>query len=119
MPIEINLSLAGAETWSMIKASYDVDLIREYCKVMLGLKVNEAFLKFNRNSPRYRCISKDFHPAKNVFINSVGRSVGDKLNIKDYLGWVVVKSDFKTSQQALQLKLEEVLGYINIELIEY
>ena len=136
MPIEINLRLAGAETWSMIKASCDVDLVREYTNIMLGIKLDEVSLKNKWRFPRYRCISRDFHPAKNVTIKAIGikkdkvmqddvveisvfRSVEDKLCIKDYIGWISVKSDFgDTSEEKLSLKLESALECLIFEFIE-
>ena len=137
MPIEINLRLAGAETWSMIKASCDVDLVREYANIMLGIKVDEVFLKTKWKFPRYRCVSKDFHPAKDLIIKSIGiksdkvmqddvveisifRSVEEKLTFKDYLGWITVKTDINSvSEKELAFKLESALECLQLDFIDF
>jgi hypothetical protein len=61
MPIEINMRLGGAETWSMIKSVYGVDLLEEYVKIACGIEFN----------PRFICISKNFHPETNRELRSI------------------------------------------------
>ncbi len=137
MPIEINLRLAGAETWSMVKASYDIDLIKEVVNIGLGIKLNEIDLLKKLNNPRFRAVSKDFHPAKNVYIDAIAvnlnklmqidhaveisifRSVGDKLTVKDYVGWVSVINDKNCFAKDLNSKMNEVLSCIEFKFTDY
>lgn len=137
MPIEINLRLAGAETWSMVKASYDIDLIREVVNIGLGLPLDKHELIRRRSEPRFRSVSKDFHPAKNVLIESIAidlnrlmkmdsaveisifRSVGDRLTAKDYVGWVSVINDKNAFMPDLNTKLDEVISCIQMKFADY
>ena len=136
MPIEINMRLGGAETWSMTKTSCDIDLLREYIDIRLGYTFSKDSLR-KANLPRYQCISKDFHPARNVLIQSIVidyekirsldtdseiclfRSVGEKLTYNDYMGWVVVRTRTNTSYSELERMLNKVLTYIHFEFVSY
>lgn len=127
MPIEINMRLGGAETWSMIKASYDVNLIQEYINLCLGININ---LEDKAKNPRFRCISKDFHPFKYVIIDSlrlnfkklnnskniveisIFKTKGDRISPKDNIGWTTVKCDFKSSYEKIDFNLNEVLNWM-------
>jgi hypothetical protein len=137
MPIEINLRLAGAETWSMIKSVYDVDLFEEHLNLSLGLKLDEVQLDRKTNNPRFKCISKDIHPARNVILNSIRvdleklaandnaveicifRSPGDKLTGEDYVGWLTVKSGIHETNETLLSSFNEVMNLVQIELVDY
>ena len=94
----------------MIKTVYDVDLIVEHLKISLGVSLDDKTLSDKMKTPRYRCISKDIHPARdNLFIRDIKislleltsnpsaaelvvfRSPGDRLNKRDYVGWMTCK----------------------------
>lgn len=70
MPIEINLRLGGAETWSMIKSAYGVDLLEEYLKICLGVKVSESELKKNNQQVAF-CRSVNFQPEPDKKLRSI------------------------------------------------
>jgi hypothetical protein len=136
MPIEINLRLGGAETWSMVKSSYDVDLLNEHLNLSLGMVLNQKLLDYKSENPRFRCTSKDIHPAKNCFINNIDidldrlqfnrnlseicvfRSPGDKLDREDYVGWFTVKSDLNNCKDGLSYHLNQILDHVKIEFID-
>jgi len=110
IPIEINIRMGGAETWSMVNAACDIDLMQQAVKIGLGVKLNEKELEAKLKSYR-TCISKDLHPAKHVTIESIGvnmrklkescefaevsifRSVGDSLTPNDYIGWMTIATN--------------------------
>ncbi len=76
MPIDINLRLGGAETWSMAKAVFDVDLFsqvlfRSSLDLSLGFELDKLELNFKNENTRYRCISNDAHSASREHLKSV------------------------------------------------
>jgi len=133
MPIEINLRVGGAEVWSMIKAVYGVDLIKENLKIAFNMPLDEAQLKIKANNPRCKCISKDFDSTKAVNINSIKlqadelirnpdivelvifRLAGENLlNSKDV--WLTIKNDdLELSMEEMQMRLENVLKSVRFE----
>jgi hypothetical protein len=133
MPIEINLRLGGAETWSMIRSVYDINLLEEHLKICLGIRLNDRELNFKFENPRFRCISNDIHPARNVILKSIKintqklradsraielsifRSPGDILTIKDYVGWITVKNRVDSSDEELAVSLNQIMSYIQFE----
>ena len=135
MPIEINQRLGGAETWSVIKTVYDICLLEEHLNISLGLKLNEKLLEHKRTHPRFRCISKDIHPARNVKLNSIQvnikklqrnpnaveisifRSPDEKLGIKDYVGWVTAKNELNCSYEEIKETLNDILECVRFEFI--
>jgi hypothetical protein len=137
MPIEINTRMGGSETWSMIKSSHKVDLLREYVNISLGLNLNEESLICKEKNPCYYCISKDFHPAKRVFIESIKvnvkklkiledivqvvifRSPHDYLDHLDAIGWITVKHDLSPFDMNFRSKIDEALECIKFDFSEY
>jgi hypothetical protein len=137
MPIEINLRLAGAETWSTIKSVYDVDLLEEHLNLSLGFKLDEIQLDRKTNNPRFKCMSKDIHPARSVILNSIKvnleklaandnaveicifKSPGEKLTGQDCVGWLTVKSGIHETNEKLLTSLSEVMNLVQIELVDY
>jgi hypothetical protein len=129
--------MKSAETWSMVKASYDIDLVKEAVHIALNIQLDEFELQSKLKNPRFRSISKDFHPAKNVFIDSIAidlnklmridqaveisifRSVGERLTPKDYVGWVSVIHDKNSFIKDLNSKLEEVLSCVQFKFTDY
>lgn len=137
MPIEVNLRVGGAEVWSMIKAVYGVDLIKENLKILLNVPLDEAELQSKAENPRCRCISKNFDPARAVLINSINiraeevirnpdtvelvlfRSVGEKLSIIAKPGWIAVKNDnLEASLEEMQQHLDIILKFLQFEFID-
>lgn len=138
MPIEINLRLGGAEVYTMNLSAYGVNLFLENLDMALGIPLDKETLKFKQENPRFNCISYDYHPAKNVLIKDIQlnmkqlqenmnlvevalfRTVGDTLGIKDYVGWLTIKSHKNaTIQELLQLqeKLMELIKFNYIDII--
>jgi hypothetical protein len=133
MPIEINLRLAGAETWSMVKSVYGINLLEEHLKVSLGITIDRRDLNFRLENPRFRCISNDIHPARDVILKSIKidtdklrederavelaifRCPGDRLTIKDYVGWLTVKNHVNCSDEELADSVNEIMSYIQFE----
>jgi hypothetical protein len=133
MPIEINLRLAGAETWSMIKAVYDVDLLREHLNISLGFTLVKEQFDHKLENPRFKCISKDIHPARECLLSSIlidlgrlhaeeklcelsiFRSPGDNLSREDYVGWFTVKADLSESNDALVNSINKIFSIFKIE----
>jgi hypothetical protein len=128
----------GAETWSMIKSAYDVDLIQEHLKIALSIGLNEHDLRWKLEHPRFQCISQDFHPARNVLINAIQiqqnglilnpdlieiclfRSVGEKLTTANNIGWISVKhNDINCSFEELKTQLNNILKLMQFDLIDY
>jgi hypothetical protein len=137
MPIEINTRMGGSETWSMIKSSHKVDLLREYINLSLGIQLNEKRLGYRAKNPFFYCISKDFHPAKRVFIESIKvnvkklkalkdlvqlvifRSPHDYLDHLDAIGWITVKSELGPYDVNFRSKLDEALECVKFDFSEY
>jgi hypothetical protein len=136
MPIEINLRLGGAEVYTMNLSAYGVNLFLENLDIALSIKLDKERLYFRQENPRFNCISYDYHPAKNVLIKDIQlnmkqiqenmnlieiaifRTVGDLLGIKDYVGWITVKSHKNASiQELIQLK-EKIMELIKFDYIE-
>ena len=137
MPIEINMRLGGAETWSMTRNSYGIDLLRAYVDIRLGFPCDTSYFQRKAKQLKFRCISKDIHPARNVMIKSLkidlkqiraldcgteiylARSTGDKLTVMDYIGWVCVRSSITASMSELERNLQRVMSCIQLELVDY
>jgi hypothetical protein len=137
MPIEINLRLGGAETWSMIKSAYNVDLIQEYLNICLGSDLYLDSLNKKALKPLNYCISKDFHPAKRALIKAIKLNIdrletledvielvifrppNDRLTHSDYMGWISVKNEYTHSYEKLQAMLNEVLACVKFEFVDY
>jgi len=136
MPIEINLRLGGAETWSMIKTVYNVDLFKEHLNISLGFNIDQSDLDAKFDNPRYKCISKDIHPARKTLLNSIKvhlksleesdnvseicifRSAGDNLTQEDYVGWLTIIVNLNESNEKLFSALHESLKLVEIEFID-
>lgn len=116
------MRLGGSETWSVIKTVYDVDLIVEHLKISLGVPLDDKTLCDKMKSPRYRCISKDIHPARdNLFVRDIQinlldlvsdpsaaelvvfRSPGDRLNKRDYVGWMTCKDSIDSESNMFDI----------------
>ena len=127
MPIEINSRLGGCETWSNVKASFGVDLIREHVNLCLGFTLNLD----DKKTANYRCISSNFL-SKNVCFESlrinldklketkcvelcIFKPIGEKVKLNENIGWICVRSDFDRSETQLISKLDKVLKNIKIE----
>ena len=112
MPLEINCRLGGCETWSMIKASMDIDLMFEILDISLGIPLDEKKLASKSHSPHSCCISINFRPIEIVFIDKIQlnlkniqksdaieimliKSPGDNLTGKEIIGWAVAKIELK------------------------
>ena len=130
MPIEINMRLGGAETFTNIKTAFNVDMIQEYAKICMGIEIDRIKVK-----PVWRAMSFDFHPAQNVFLNSVKinlrhlntlianlqeivifKSPGDKIAVKDYVGWINGKFDLNTTRDELNLHLNKLIECVELEI---
>jgi hypothetical protein len=136
MPIEINMRMGGAETWSMIKTAYDVDLLEEYLNISLGFRLDQNVLEHKSRNPRFKCISKDIHPARNVLLNSIKvnlssldhsdsvaevcifRSPGDILTREDYVGWFTIKAELSETNEKLVSSVSESIKLVAIEFID-
>ena len=134
IPIEINMRLGGAETWSMIKSSYNVDLIKEHLNICLGLELDE---KLVNKTPLYRSISINLYPNEKcildkVYLNrskimsskelmelNVYRSIGDKLETKDNIAWLSVRNGLNSTLDEMKLNLNNSLGYIKFDYFYY
>lgn len=127
MPIEINSRLGGCETWSNVKASCGVDLIREYLNICLGYRLDIV----TKDKPDFRCISRNFL-AKSTSLESLSvnleklkashcvevcifKQVGEKLKKNENVGWITVKSDCESTESQLIAKLEKTLKNIKID----
>ncbi len=130
MPIEINPRMGGAETWSMIKAAYDVDLLREHMKISLGIKLE---LDVNCKQAKNQCISWDFRENFDMYLESIRinlceiikdedivevaitHSPGDTL-YRDYYGFLTVKTSLNSSEIEMRKRLLEVLSFIKFSM---
>ncbi|CAF0807396.1 unnamed protein product [Brachionus calyciflorus] len=133
MPIEINQRLGGAETWSMIQSSFNVNLIHESAKIALGIQLNEKELLEKSLNPRLTSISHDFHSESKCLIKNISlqlediqndeniveislfKCVDDQLYKKDYIGWVTVKCDIDSIDSRLNINLEKTLNFLLFE----
>jgi biotin carboxylase len=130
MPIEINMRLGGAETWTMVKSVYGVDLLEEYIKIALGVDLNQDRLDKMKQNPRFVCISKNFHPETNRELNSIQfdlEKIQRNENIVQicmvrgsnnrHFGWFVWKKDFKNpnGDDNVAKSLNESLNSIKFE----
>jgi carbamoylphosphate synthase large subunit len=135
MPIEVNLRVGGAEVWSMIKAVYGVDLIKENLKIAFKIPLDEVELKQKERNPRCKCISKDFDSTRILNINSIKlqvdelirnpnivemvvfNSVGDNLIMNAKYAWLTIKNDdLESSMDEMQRHLDGILKSLRFEL---
>jgi len=130
MPVEINARIAAAETWSMVKAAYGVDLFHEHINISLGIRLQ---LDESSGQAKNRCITWDFREEFDSFIESIRinladisrnedaievaitRSPGDKL-YKDFYGWLTVKTSLQSSELEVKASLEKLLSSIEFNI---
>jgi hypothetical protein len=122
MPIEMNIRLAGAEKWSMIKTVYGVDLLSENLNIALGLELNESVLKEKLKNPKFKYISRYVQPARSALVEQViidvrklqknenaaeicvFKSPGEKLLRGNCVAWFAARADLNsTSEQLLSV----------------
>lgn len=133
MPIEINQRIGGAETWSMILSSFNVNLVHEAAKISLGIKLNELDLSTKSINPRWYSISHNFLIKSKSVINNLiinqNRILNDKNIIEvcffktlgsifinnESIGWLVLKNG-KESVENILTSLEALLESIKIVL---
>ena len=136
MPIEINMRLGGRETWSGIKASCGIDLVRECLNVALGFKLDEQQLHHKAANPHHMCISsKGSYPDRNVIVEAASidhdklrelndsivelnvlKTVGDKLTIHDVIGLCCLRADIACADMVeLNRKLADALTCIHLK----
>lgn len=124
MPVEINQRMGGAEAWSMIKAAYDVDLLREHMNISLGIKVDLD--KKHCQQARNQCISWNFREEFDLYMESIKfnlagivnnadvievaltKSPGEKYR-KDQYGWLALKVGLHCSELDMRASLEKVI----------
>lgn len=123
MPVEINQRMGGTEAWSMIKAAYDVDLLREHMNISLGLKVNlDKYCQQAKN----HCISWNFIEEFDFYMESIRFNLADIVNNADIVevaltkspgkkycreqyGWIALKADLQCSEFDMRVRLEKVI----------
>jgi biotin carboxylase len=130
MPIEMNLRLGGGETWSMIKAVFDVDLFKACLDLALGFDLTKSELTTKNDTPRCTCISKDVHSAGRTLLKSVSVNLtklqgdqsvvealffkypGEALSYDDYIAHFVVKTGENESQF---YSLDRAMDYVRFD----
>ena len=134
MPIEINMRMGGAETWSMVKASYDIDLCKEQLNIILGYKIYSILLNEKVDRPRFQSVSNNMYPKKNGYMNSlsidytrlkeldvveififIGPDKKRLLKQDDFIGWISVKDNFGSSLSLMKEKLNQAIECIHVE----
>lgn len=137
MPIEINQRIGGAETWSMILSSYNVNLVHEAAKISLGINLDELNLSNKFSNPRWYSISHNFIIESKKTLKSLSideenlssnldilevtffKSTGSFFTKNESIGWIVTKCSKENPEKildSLAKSLESIK--INFESIE-
>jgi len=122
MPIEINPRIGGCETWSLIKASKNIDLLLEFINICLGIETNIT----NKNYlNEFRCISKNFLASnkslENMKINHkylaedkdvielvIFKQVDEIIELNENFGWISIRNANGLSEAQLIKKLDKI-----------
>ena len=120
MPIEINPRLGGCETWSNLKASSNIDFIREHLNICLGIEVN-----LNKDVCKFRSISKNFlvtnYSLEDVRLNIeklanddviefvIFKPINKIFKSNENIGWISIRNKNDLNEEQLIAKLDENL----------
>ena len=128
MPIEMNTRLGGAESWSMCKAAFGVDLLEEYLNICLGVKLDAVKLNEMNKHVRYNCISTNFDPfslkrnLKHIEIDAQSLKEDESVvqvmmtyKPESCFGWLIMKADKSNGYQQMVELFEERLKLFKFE----
>ena len=131
MPIEINQRIGGAETWSMILSTYNVNLIHEAAKISLGIDLDESNLSNKLVNPRWYSISHNFVLESKNILKSLSideeklssdndiieitffKPVGSVFIKNEGIGWISTRCPKETPEKIFE-NLEKSLESIKI-----
>ena len=134
MPIEMNLRLGGASTWSAIKTSFGYDYIPACFKICLGIELDKSEISKNENAI-LRTIAIDWTPFINakiekIFMNldklkmiehlvelDIIKAPGDRIDMQTCIGWITAKDKLDASTEDMNAKIDEILKCVDIEYI--